>query len=98
MKPVREVERRSRRKLGLAPEFKALDLSVRTRRPRVLVQAPQPVPVIQTPLSVPVEPMTPERPRELVVTPVTRPVASSPTAVHSADVDDEAMAGIGQGW
>jgi hypothetical protein len=35
-------------------------LSVRTRRPRVLVQAPQPVPVIQTPLSVPVEPMTPE--------------------------------------
>ena len=60
VKPVREVERRSRRKLGLAPEFKALDLSVRTRRPRVLVQAPQPVPVIQTPLSVPVEPMTPE--------------------------------------
>jgi len=42
--------------------------------------------------------MTPERPQELVVTPVTRPVASSPTAVHSADVDDEAMAGIGQGW
>ena len=40
--------------------------------------------------------MTPERPQELVVTPVTRPVASLPTAVHSADVDDEAMAGIGQ--
>jgi hypothetical protein len=39
--------------------------------------------------------MTPERPRELVVTPVT--IASSPTAVHSADVDDETMAGIGQG-
>ena len=97
VKPVREGERRSRRKLGLAPEFKASDLPVCTRRPRVLVQAPQPVPVIQTPLSVPVEPMTPERPRELVVTPVTRPVASSPTAVHSADVDDEAMAGIGQG-
>jgi hypothetical protein len=28
---------------------------------------------------------------------VIRPVASLPTAVHSADVDDEAMAGIGQG-
>jgi hypothetical protein len=95
LKPVREGERRSRRKLGLAPELKASDLPVRTRRPRVLVQVPQPVPVIQTPLSVPVEPMTPERPRELVVTPVT--IASSPTAVHSADVDDETMAGIGQG-
>ena len=96
MKSVHEGERRSRRKLGLTPEFKTSDLPVRTRRLRVLVQAPQPVPVIQTPLSVPVEPMTPERPQELVVTPVTRPVASSPTAVHSADVDDEAMAGIGQ--
>jgi len=61
------------------------------------VQAPQPVPVIQTPLSVPVEPTTPERPRELVVAPVARPVASSPTpGVHSADVDDEAMAAIDQ--
>ena len=97
MKPVREGERRSRRKLGLAPEFKASDLPVRTRRPRVLVQAPQPVPVIQTPLSVSVEPTTPERPRELVVAPVARPVASSPTpGVHSADVDDEAMAAIDQ--
>jgi hypothetical protein len=45
VKPVREGERRSRRKLGLAPEFKAEDLPVRTRRPRVLVQAPEPVPV-----------------------------------------------------
>ena len=41
VKPVREGERRSRRKLGLAPEFKAEDLPVRTRRPRVLVQAPE---------------------------------------------------------
>ena len=48
VKPVREGERRSRRKLGLAPEFKASDLPVRTRWPRVLVQAPQPVPVIDT--------------------------------------------------
>jgi hypothetical protein len=98
VKLVREGERRSRRKLGLAPEFMVLDLTVHTRRPRVLIQAPQSVPVIQTPLSVPVEPTTPERPRELVVTPVARPVASSPTpGVHSADVDDEAMAAIGQG-
>jgi hypothetical protein len=49
VKPVREGERRSRRKLGLAPEFKAEDLPVRTRRPRVLVQAFEPVPVVQTP-------------------------------------------------
>ena len=97
MKLVREGERRSRRKLGLAPEFMVLYLTVHTRRPRVLIQAPQSVPVIQTPLSVSVEPTTPERPRELVVTPVARPVASSPTpGVHSADVDDEAMAAIGQ--
>jgi len=40
MKPVREGERRSRRKLGLSPEFKAEDLPVRTKRPKVLVQAP----------------------------------------------------------
>ena len=31
VKPVREEERRSRRKLGLAPEFKASDLPIRTR-------------------------------------------------------------------
>jgi hypothetical protein len=37
-----------------APEFKAEDLPVRTRRPRVLVQAPEPVPVVQTPVFVPV--------------------------------------------
>ncbi len=97
MKPVREGERRSRRKLGLAPEFKASDLPVRTRRPKVLVQAPQPVPVVQTPLFVPVEPTTPEQPRELVVAAVASPVASSYTAgVHSPDVHDEAMAAIDQ--
>jgi hypothetical protein len=54
VKPVHEGERRSRRKLGLAPEFKAEDLPVRTRRPRVLVQAFEPVPVVQTPEPVPV--------------------------------------------
>jgi len=86
VKPVREGERRSRRKLGLAPEFKAEDLPVRTRRPRVQVQ------------SVPVEPTAPERLRELVVAPVARPVVPLPTpAVNSADVDNETMAAIGQG-
>lgn len=39
MKPVREGERRSRRKLGQAPEFKAEVLPARTRRPKVLVRA-----------------------------------------------------------
>jgi len=39
MKPVREGERRSRRMLGLAPEFKAEDLPFRTRRPKFLAQA-----------------------------------------------------------
>ena len=39
MKPVREGERHSRRKLGLSPEFKAEDLPVRTRHPKVLIQA-----------------------------------------------------------
>ena len=101
MKPVRQGERRSRRKLGLAPEYKAEDLPVRTRRPRVLVQAPEPVPVVQTPMSVPVEAMPTELPRDLqnpvVVSPVVRLVFFSPTpAVNSADVDDEAMAAIGQ--
>ena len=70
VKPVREGERRSRRKLGLAPEFKAEDLPVRTRRPRVLVQAPEPVPVVQTPVFVPV-----------VQTPVFVPVAQTPVFV-----------------
>ena len=70
MKPVREGERRSRRKLGLAPEFKAEDLPVRTRRPRVLVQAPEPVPVVQTPVFVPV-----------VQTPVFVPVVQTPVFV-----------------
>ena len=89
VKPVREGERRSRRKLGLAPEFKAEDLPVRTRRPRVQVQ------------SVPVETAAPELPRALekavVVTPVARPFVPLPTpAVNSADVDNEAMAAIGQ--
>ena len=90
MKPVRQGERRSRRKLGLAPEFKAEDLPVRTRRPRVQVQV------------VPVEAMAPEQPRDLqnavVVTPVARPFVPLPApAVNSADVDNEAMAAIGQG-
>ena len=90
VKPVREGERRSRRKLGLAPEFKAEDLPVRTRRPRVQVQV------------VPVEAMAPEQPRDLqnavVVTPVARPFVPLPApAVNSADVDNEAMAAIGQG-
>ena len=70
VKPVREGERRSRRKLGLAPEFKAEDLPVRTRRPRVLVQAPEPVPVVQTPVFVPV-----------VQTPVFVPVVQTPVFV-----------------
>ena len=70
MKPVREGERRSRRKLGLAPEFKAEDLPVRTRRPRVLVQAFEPVPVVQTPVFVPV-----------VQTPVFVPVVQTPVFV-----------------
>ena len=109
MKPVRQGERRSRRKLGLAPEYKAEDLPVRTRRPRVLVhapepvpvvQTPEPVPVVQTPLSVPVEAMPAELPRDLqnpvVVSPVVRLVFSPTPAVNSADVDDEAMAAIGQ--
>ena len=118
MKPVRQGERRSRRKLGLAPEYKAEDLPVRTRRPRVLVQAPEPVPVVQTPepvpvvqtpepvpvvqtpVSVPVEAMPAELPRDLqnpvVVSPVVRLVFSPTPAVNSADVDDEAMAAIGQ--
>ena len=39
IKHVREGERRSRRKLGLSQEIKAEDLPVRTRRPKVLVQA-----------------------------------------------------------
>ena len=70
VKPVRQGERRSRRKLGLAPEFKAEDLPVRTRRPRVLVQAPEPVPVVQTPVFVPV-----------VQTPVFVPVVQTPVFV-----------------
>ena len=109
VKPVREGERRSRRKLGLAPEFKAEDLPVRTRRPRVLVQAfepvpvvqtPEPVPVVQTPVFVPVEGTLPELPRDLqnpvVVSPVVRLFSLSTPAVNSADVDDETMAAIGQ--
>ena len=100
MKPVRQGERRSRRKLGLAPEYKAEDLPVRTRRPRVLVQAPEPVPVVQTPVFVPVEVMPAELPRDLqnpvVVSPVVRLVFSPTPAVNSADVDDETMAAIGQ--
>ena len=71
VKPVREGERRSRRKLGLAPEFKAEDLPVRTRRPRVLVQAFEPVPVVQTPEPVPV-----------VQTPVLVPVVQTPVFVQ----------------
>ena len=101
VKPVREGERRSRRKLGLAPEFKAEDLPVRTRRPRVLVQAPEPVPVVQTPVFVPVEATLPELLRDLqnpvVVSPVVRLFSLSTPAVNSADVDDETMAAIGQG-
>ena len=101
VKPVHEGERRSRRKLGLAPEFKAEDLPVRTRRPRVLVQAPKPVPVVQTPVFVPVEATLPELPRDLqnpvVVSPVVRLFSLSTPAVNSADVDDETMAAIGQG-
>ena len=109
VKPVREGERRSRRKLGLAPEFKAEDLPVRTRRSRVLVQAPEPVPVVQipvfvpvvqTPVFVPVEATLPELPRDLqnpvVVSPVVRLFSLSTPAVNSADVDDETMAAIGQ--
>ena len=101
MKPVRQGERRSRRKLGLAPEFKAEDLPVRTRRPRVLVQAAEPVPVVQTPVFVPVEAILPELPRDLqnpvVVSPVVRLFSLPTPAVNSADVDDETMAAIGQG-
>ena len=109
VKPVREGERRSRRKLGLAPEFKAEDLPVRTRHPRVLVQAfepvpvvqtPEPVAVVQTPVFVPVEATLPELPQDLqnpvVVSPVVRLFSLSTPAVNSADVDDETMAAIGQ--
>jgi len=90
VKPVRQGERRSRRKLGLAPEFKAEDLPVRTRRPRVQVQL------------VPVEAMAPEQPRDLenavVVAPVVRPFVPLPApAVNLADVENEAMAAIDQG-
>ena len=90
VKPVREGERRSRRKLGLAPDFKAEDLPDRTRHRRVQVQ------------SAPVETTAPELPRALekavVVTPVARPFVILPTpAVNSAEVDNEAMAAIGQG-
>ena len=90
VKPVREGKRRSRRKLGLAPEFTAEDLPVRTRRLRVQVQ------------SVPVETTAPELPRDLeeavVVTPVARRVVPLPTpAVNSADVDNETIAAVGQG-
>jgi hypothetical protein len=67
VKPVRQGERRSRRKLGLAPEYKAEDLPVRTRRPRVLVQAPEPVAVVQTP-----------EPVAVVQTPVFVPVEAMP--------------------
>ena len=66
--------------MGLSPEFKAEDLPVRTRRPNVLVQVPEPVPV---------DAMTPELPWDLqnaaVVTPVARPAVSWPTpAIHLA--------------
>ena len=110
VKPVREGERRSRRKLGLAPEFKAEDLPVRTRRPRVLVQVFEPVPVVQTPVFVPVvqtpvfvpvEATLPELPRDLqnpvVVSPVVRLFSLPTAAVNSADVDNKTMAAIGQG-
>ena len=48
MKPVSEDERRcrSRRKLGLAQEFKAEDLPVHTRRVKVVVQAPESVALV----------------------------------------------------
>jgi hypothetical protein len=95
--------------LGLAPEFKAEDLPVRTRRPRVLVQAVEPVPVVQTPVFVPVvqtpvfvpvEATLPELPRDLqnpvVVSPVVRLFSLPTPAVNSADVDDETLAAIGQ--
>jgi hypothetical protein len=77
--------------LGLSPEFKAEDLPVRTRRPNVLVEVPEPVPV---------DAMTPELPWDLqnaaVVTPVARPAVSWPTpAIHLAC--GETMASIGQG-
>ena len=79
MKPVRQGERRSRRKLGLAPEFKAEDLPVRTRRPRVLVQAAEPVPVVQTPVFVPVVQTPVFVP--VVQTPVFVPVVQTPVSV-----------------
>jgi hypothetical protein len=51
-------------------------------------------------VSVPVEAMLAELPRDLqnpvVVSPVVRLVFSPTPAVNSADVDDEAMAAIGQ--
>ena len=77
--------------MGLSPEFKAEDLPVRTRRPNVLVEVPEPVPV---------DAMTPELPWDLqnaaVVTPVARPAVSWPTpAIHLAC--GETMASIGQG-
>ena len=89
MKPVRQGKRRSRHKFGLAPEVKAEDLPVRTRRPRVLVQAFEAVRVVQTPVSVPVEASPAELSRApVVVFPVVRLVPSPSPAVNSADVDD----------
>jgi hypothetical protein len=56
--------------IQLMTSEKAEDLPVRTRRPRVLVQAPEPVPVVQTPVFVPV-----------VQTPVFVPVVQTPVFV-----------------
>ena len=98
MKPVRQGERRSRRKLGLAPEYTAEDLPVRTRRPRVLVQALEPVPVVQTPVAVPVVAAPLELPQApVVVSPVVRLAPLPIPAINLADVDDEAMPAMGQG-
>jgi hypothetical protein len=73
---------------------------VQTPEPVAVVQTPEPVAVVQTPVSVPVEAMPTELPRDLqnpvVVSPVVRLVFSPTPAVNSADVDDEAMAAIGQ--
>ena len=83
--------------MGLAPEPVPV---VQTPEPVPVVQTPEPVPVVQTPVSVPVEATPAELPRDLqnpvVVSPVVRLVFSPTPAINSADVDDEAMAAIGQ--
>jgi len=88
-KPFREGEHRSRRKLGLSPEFKAEDLPVRTSVLRlIVVPSSEPVPVVEA--------TTPELPRDSQKAEVGTPVVPTPT-IDSAIVDDVVIATIRQG-